>query len=97
MPMDGRPNPRDDMTNPIAWPAMESPKGGGTVSVVTRWFERQICRYGSHDWWSLAYPPARRWECRRCGLIVEEASTSLPDRRRSPRDTTKPVTGPNLD
>ncbi len=81
----------------IAWPGMESPKGGGTISAVSRWFERLVCRYGSHDWWSLAYPPARRWECRRCGLILEEASTSKPDRRSTPRDKTRPATGPHLD
>ena len=97
MSMDVVPNPRDDEMHPIAWPAMESPKGAGTISVVPRWFERLVCRYGSHDWWSLAYPPARRWECRRCGLIVEESSTSKPDRRATPRDKTRPTTGPNLE
>lgn len=97
MSMDHVPNPRNDEGQPIAWPAMESPKGGGPFSALSRWFERLVCRYGSHDWWSLAYPPARRWECLRCGLIVEEAATSLPDRRRTVRDKTRPTTGPNLD
>jgi hypothetical protein len=97
MSMHFGPNPPDDEMHPIAWPDMEPRKGGGAISVVSRWFERQVCRYGSHDWWSLAYPPARRWECRRCHLIVEEAATSLPDRRRLPRDKTRPAAGPNLD
>ena len=34
---------------------------------------RQVCRLAGHDWWALAYPPCRRSECTRCGLIVEEA------------------------
>src|ERR1700692_1002334 len=97
MSMDGGPNPRDDKMHPVAWPAMESPRGGGTISVVSRWFERLVCRYGSHDWWSLAYPPARRWECRRCGLILEEAPPSQPDRRQVPRDKTRRTNGPTLD
>jgi len=75
---------------------MEAPGGHGTIAVVSRWFDRLVCRYATHDWWSLAYPPARRWECRRCGTIVEEAPTSTPDRRRTPRDKTKPASGPTL-
>jgi hypothetical protein len=75
---------------------MDSPEGNGTMAIVPQWFERLICRYASHDWWSLAYPPARRWECRRCGVIVEETPTSTPDRRRTPRDKTKRASGPTL-
>lgn len=75
---------------------MEAPTVEGAISIEPRRFDRLICRYASHDWWSLAYPPARRWECRRCGVIVEEAPTSTPDRRRSPRDKTKPTNGPTL-
>jgi len=75
---------------------MEAPEGEGTISIVPGWLDRLVCRYASHDWWSLAYPPARRWECRRCGVIVEEAPTSTPDRRRTPRDKTKPANGPTL-
>jgi hypothetical protein len=97
MSMNSDPNTRNEVGLPLAWPAPETPKGGGALSGLTRWFERMVCRYGSHDWWSLAYPPARRWECVRCGVIVEEASTALPDRRRTPRDKTRPTTGPNLD
>jgi hypothetical protein len=37
-----------------------------------RWPKRLVCRFFSHDWWALAYPPARRWECHRCGAMVEE-------------------------
>jgi hypothetical protein len=45
---------------------------------------RLICRYTTHDWWALAYPPARRWECRRCGKIVEEAPSKVPVRVKLP-------------
>jgi hypothetical protein len=90
-------NRQNDDELPLAWPTVESSKGGGTLSSVHRWFDRLVCRYGSHDWWSLAYPPARRWECLRCGVIVEEASSALPDRRRAPRDTTRPAAGPHPD
>src|SRR5258708_34287369 len=96
MTMARTPGPRDRNRHPLAWPDMEAREGDGTISVVSRWFERLVCRYGSHDWWSLAYPPARRWECRRCGLILEEAPTSKPDRRSSPRDKTRPPTRPPL-
>jgi hypothetical protein len=41
---------------------------------MRRWAKRLVCRYFSHDWWALAYPPARRWECHRCGAIVEETA-----------------------
>ena len=44
---------------------------------MRRWAKRLVCRYSSHDWWALAYPPARRWECHRCGAIVEEAATGI--------------------
>lgn len=52
------------------------------MTAVHRLLDRVVCRYSTHDWWALAYPPARRWECRRCGLIAEEAPSSLPERRR---------------
>lgn len=32
-----------------------------------------VCRLSVHDLWAVSYPPARRWECRRCGAILEEA------------------------
>lgn len=76
---------------------MGAPEGEGANSMAPGWFDRLVCRYASHDWWSLAYPPARRWECRRCGVIVEEAPISRPDRRRTPRDKTKRTNGPTLD
>jgi hypothetical protein len=74
--------------------AMESAVGTGRLTVVPRFLDRVVCRYSSHDWWALAYPPARRWECRRCGSIVEEAPSLLPDRRKAPRDKTKRANGP---
>jgi hypothetical protein len=97
MTMAKSPTPQDLNRVSAAWPAMESRELDGTISFVTRWFDRLVCRYAAHDWWSLAYPPARRWECRRCGMIVEEAPTSTPDRRRVPRDKTKRANGPTLD
>jgi hypothetical protein len=66
--------------------AMEFDKGAGKLGPVPNWFDRLVCRFSAHDWWALAYPPARRWECHRCGVIVEDAPTSTPDRRRVPRD-----------
>lgn len=33
--------------------------------------KRWLCILTAHDWFALAYPPARRWECLRCGKIVE--------------------------
>jgi hypothetical protein len=74
--------------------AMESAVGTGRLTVVPRFLDRVVCRYSSHDWWALAYPPARRWECRRCGSIVEEAPSPLSDRRKVPRDKTKRANGP---
>jgi len=65
---------------------MEFDKGAGKLGPVPNWFDRLVCRLSSHDWWALAYPPARRWECHRCGVIVEDVPTSTPDRRRVPRD-----------
>jgi hypothetical protein len=71
---------------------VDSLMSAGTLHVVPSALDRAICRIGSHDWWALAYPPARRWECHRCGTIVEDAPTSLPDRRRVQRD---PITKSN--
>lgn len=75
---------------------MEAQEGDGRISFVSRWFDRIVCRYATHDWWALAYPPARRWECRRCGVIVEEAPTPMPDRRRTPWDKTRRANGPTF-
>jgi hypothetical protein len=80
---------------PSACAAIESADEGGTMTAVRRLLDRVVCRYSTHDWWALAYPPARRWECRRCGLIAEEAPSSLPERRRVRRDRTKNVNGPS--
>lgn len=66
--------------------AMDSLGDLGKLTVVPSALDRAICRFASHDWWALSYPPARRWECHRCGTIMEEAPTSLPDRRKVPRD-----------
>ena len=63
------------------------------MTAVHRLLDRVVCRYSTHDWWALAYPPARRWECRRCGLIAEEAPSSLPERRRVRRDRSDHVRG----
>jgi hypothetical protein len=79
----------------IAYAAMESAVDKGRLTAVPRLFDRIVCRYSSHDWWALAYPPARRWECHRCGAIVEEVPSTLPDRRRVPRDKTKKANGPS--
>jgi hypothetical protein len=50
---------------------------------VARRLSRIVCRMTTHDWWAVAYPPARRWECHRCGRIVEEApSTRLAPAKR---------------
>jgi hypothetical protein len=74
--------------------AMEFDKGAGKLGPVPNWFDQLVCRFSSHDWWALAYPPARRWECHRCGVIVEDAPTSTPDRRRVPRDRANKAGGP---
>ncbi len=79
---------------PAACAAMESADGAGRLANVARLLDRVVCRYASHDWWALAYPPARRWECRRCGAIVEETPSSVPDRRRVRRERTKKANGP---
>ena len=63
--------------------------------IVPNWFEKAVCRLSSHDWWALTYPPARRWECHRCGVIREEAATSLPERRKVPRDRADKAGGPS--
>jgi hypothetical protein len=70
--------------------------GGATSKLesVTRRFHSIICRYSTHDWFALAYPPARRWECLRCGVIVEEAAAAAPARRPVPRVGTKQADRP---
>jgi hypothetical protein len=78
---------------PDACAAMDSADGDGRLANVPKLLDRVVCRYSSHDWWALAYPPARRWECRRCGAIVEEAPSSVPDRRRVRREPTKRAKG----
>jgi hypothetical protein len=80
-------NPRVCNGQPIVSAAMESDVG--SVGVLSGRFKRLVCKYSSHDWWALAYPPARRWECRRCGFLVEEAPSPVPVRRRVVRDSTK--------
>ena len=37
--------------------------------------KRLMCALTAHDWYSLAYPPARRWECMRCHQIIEDQPT----------------------
>lgn len=39
--------------------------------------KRLVCRLTVHDWWALGYPPARRWECHRCGCIREEPARTV--------------------
>ncbi len=60
---------------------------------MKHWAREFVCRHASHDWWALAYPPARRWECHRCGSIVEEAAQSDAGQaepvRRAERETTR--------
>ena len=73
--------------------ALDSWSGTDKLQVVPSAFNRAVCRFASHDWWALSYPPARRWECHRCGSIVEDVPTSLPDRRRVPRDPVKKANG----
>lgn len=87
--IDNATGPRDEDDLSLGWPAMESSEHSGKLRGVSRMYHRVVCRYTTHDWWALAYPPARRWECRRCGRIVEETSTAKPDRRRQPRTPTK--------
>jgi len=65
----------------------------GTFNDVIKLMERAICSCVSHDLWALSYPPARRWECHRCGLIIEDVSTAQMDRRRFPRDKTRNTSG----
>jgi hypothetical protein len=72
---------------PIVPVAMESDVG--EVGVMFARLKSLVCKYSSHDWWALAYPPARRSECRRCGYLVEEAPSPVPVRRRVFRDSTK--------
>ena len=78
---------------PAACADMESSGATDMLANVPRLLDRVVCRYSSHDWWALAYPPARRWECRRCGTIVEDTTSALPDRRRVPREPTKGTFG----
>lgn len=75
---------------------MDKQKGTSTLNTVSHWCNRLICRLSSHDLWVLAYPPARRSECHRCGLIVEDVPTHLlkPERRRVPRDRANEAGGP---
>jgi hypothetical protein len=77
--------------------AVDRHKGTGKVGSVITWCNRQVCRLSSHDFWALAYPPARRWECHRCGVIVEDAPTHalLPERRRVPRHRAHKAGGPS--
>jgi len=37
--------------------------------------KRLLCALTAHGWFALAYPPARRWECTRCHLIIEDRPT----------------------
>jgi hypothetical protein len=55
------------------------------LAAVSRRFRRLICRYSAHDWYALAYPPARRSECLRCGMIVEEVPFAGSEHGRQPR------------
>jgi hypothetical protein len=86
-------NPRIYDEQPKVSAAMESDVGG--VGILSDRLKRLVCKYSSHDWWALAYPPARRWECRRCGLLVEEAPSPDPVRRRVFRDSTKRANRPS--
>jgi len=88
-------DPSHGDSDQFTWPAVEFEDRTGKLRVVPTWFGRLVCHYTSHDWWCLAYPPARRWECHRCGIILEEAPTSMPDRRRVPRDEVKWGSGPS--
>jgi hypothetical protein len=29
------------------------------------------CRMFGHEWFQIRYPPARRSQCRRCGMLAE--------------------------
>lgn len=78
---------------PAACADMESAEATDRLANVPRFLDRVVCRYSSHDWWALAYPPTRRWECHRCGAIVEETTSARPDRRRVPREPTKGMYG----
>ena len=78
---------------PAACADMESSGAVDRLANVSRIMDRVVCRYSSHDWWALTYPPARRWECHRCGAIAEETTSALPDRRRVPREPTKGAFG----
>ena len=68
---------------------VESSKANTKLAFVTRRLRGFVCRHTTHDWFALAYPPARRWECLRCGVIVEEPSTVVPAPRPAPRVATK--------
>lgn len=74
--------------------AKETRGANSKLSSVTRRLHSLMCRYSSHDWFALAYPPARRWECLRCGVIVEEPTDVVLPRRTVPRVATKRVDRP---
>jgi hypothetical protein len=80
-------DPRASEIKPIVSADMDSAGTVSKMTVVPQGFKKYICRLTSHDWWALAYPPARRWECHRCGVIVEEAPAPLPE----PSRRSKPV------
>jgi hypothetical protein len=65
--------------------AKETQGANSKLGFVTGRFHSLICRYASHDWFALAYPPARRWECLRCGVIVEEPTEVVVPRPSVPR------------
>lgn len=70
---------------PIVSADMDSVGPESKLTLVPQSLKQYICRLTSHDWWALAYPPARRWECHRCGVIIEDAPSPLADPSRVPR------------
>jgi hypothetical protein len=78
-------DPRDWGSMPIVSADMDSVGPDSKLTLVPQGLKKYVCRLTSHDWWALAYPPARRWECHRCGVIVEDAPSPLPDPSRVPR------------
>lgn len=74
-------NRRRSPSSPSPWaaligvPVVFMDIDGGKMGVVRQRLSRAMCRLSAHDWWAVAYPPARRWQCHRCGAIAEDAPT----------------------
>jgi hypothetical protein len=89
------PDSHDPVRQEFTFVAKESGEANTKLRAVAGRFPNLICRYSTHDWFALAYPPARRWECLRCGVIREEAPSFVPNPRPVPRVAPKRVDRPS--